>query len=183
MSLASTGEISGCPFTHVRLQNTFGTPYNDRHEGRLSVSNLPGGGDRYLHIITQSGGSSHIKVKLFSQRSGSEYMMGASEFECRWYSESDGDFRAWNFNGYENVGHYTTGFEINGLPTGYLVDFDTNLDASSETARGANNNWAYAVIRVPLRIFTNSSGQDEFYITIEEHATSENAWYAGIVGH
>jgi hypothetical protein len=183
LNVASTGELSGCPFTHVRLANTLGTPYNDRFEGRLTVSNLPGSGQRYMHIITNSGGSSHIKVKIFAQRSGSEYMMGASQFDCRWYSESDGDFRAWNFNGYENVGHYSFGFEINNLPTGYLVDYRTNLDASSETARAADNTWGYAVIRVPLNIFQNSGGADEFYITIEEHATSENAWWVGLVGH
>ena len=183
MSLASTGEITGCPFTHVRMQNVLGTPYNDRHECVLQVSNLPGSGQRYMHFITSAGGSSHCKIKIFSQRSGSEYMMGASQFEFRWYSEGDGDFRAWNFNGYENVGHYSMGFEINGLPTGYLVDYASNLDTSSETARNTSNNWGYAVVRVPLNIFTNSSGADEFYITMEEHGANENAWWVGIVGH
>lgn len=183
MSLTSTGELSGCPFTHVRLANTLGTPYNDRHEGRLTVSNLPGSGQRYMHFITSASGSSHIKVKIFSLRSGSEYMMAASQFECRWYSESDGDFRAWNFNGYENVGRYQYGFEINNMPTGYLVDYSTNLDTSGETARRTDNQWGYAVIRVPLYIFQNSSGADEFYITIEEHAESENSWWVGLVGH
>ena len=183
MSLASTGEISGCPFTHVRMQNTLGTPYNDRHECVLQVSNLPGSGQRYMHFITGAGGSSHCKIKIFSQRSGSEYMMGASQFEFRWYSESDGDFRAWNFNGYENVGHHSQGFEINGLPTGYLVDYTSSLDTSGETARRPDGTWSYAVVRVPLNIFQNSSGADEFYITMEEHGASENAWWVGIVGH
>ena len=183
MSLASTGEIASCPFTHVRMQNTLGTPYNDRHECVLAVSNLPSSGQRYMHFITGAGGSSHCKIKIFSQRSGSEYMMGASQFEFRWYSEGDGDFRAWNFNGYENVGRYTNGFEINALPTGYLVNDASNLDATGETARNSSNNWDYAVVRVPLNIFQNSSGQDEFYITMEEHGASENAWWVGIVGH
>ena len=181
VNVASTGELTGCPFTHVRLARIYGSPYNDRFEARLVTSGL-NAGQKYVHLITQASGSSHVKLKMFSQRSGSEYMMGASQFEFRWYSESDGDFRQWDVSGFENVGHYANGFEINGMPYGFLVDYDTNLNTTSETARqSGSNDWGYAVVRIPVNFFSNSAGTDEIYFTIDEHAQSSNSWWVGIV--
>ena len=181
VNVASTGELTGCPFTHVRLARIYGSPYNDRFEARLVTSGL-NAGQKYVHLITQAAGSSHVKLKMFSQRSGSEYMMGASQFEFRWYSESDGDFRQWDVSGFENVGHYANGFEINGMPYGFLVDYDTNLNTTSETARqSGSNDWGYAVVRIPVNFFSNSAGTDEIYFTIDEHAQSSNSWWVGIV--
>ncbi len=180
INVASTGELTGCPFTHVRLARIYGSPYNDRFEARLVTTGL-NAGQKYVHLITQAAGSSHVKFKMFSQRSGSEYMMGASQFEFRWYSESDGDFRQWDVSGFENVGHYVNGFEINGMPYGYLVDEAVNLNTTSETARiSGTSNWGYAVVRIPVNFFSNSAGTDEIYFTIDEHAQSSNSWWVGI---
>lgn len=183
INVASTGELSGCPFTHVRLAYVNGSPYNDHFEGRLVVSGLPGGAQRYLHLITHSGGTGHIKFKLFTTRSGSEYMQSACQFEYHWYSEGDGDFRNWTANGYENIGSYYLNTSINGLPTGYLVDYASNLNASSETARDTSNNWGYAVVRVPIWINQNSSGTEEYYISLDQHSSNADSWWVGIVGH
>ena len=180
INVASTGELTGCPFTHVRLARIYGSPYNDRFEARLVTTGL-NSVQKYVHLITDAGGSSHVKFKMFSQRSGSEYMMGASQFEFRWYSEGDGDFRQWDVASFENVGHFSNGFEINGMPYGFLVDEDTNLDASSETARiSGTSNWGYAVVRIPVYFSSNSAGTDEIYFTIDEHGQSSNSWWVGI---
>jgi hypothetical protein len=108
-------------------------------------------------------------------------MMGASQFEFRWYSEGDGDFRQWDIAGFENVGHYSNGFEINGMPYGYLVNEAVNLKTNRETDRKSDGNWDYAVVRIPVNFFSNATGTDEIYITIDEHAQSSNSWWVGIV--